>query len=277
MSLKIYRPITPAQRFKSVLIFDEITKTKPERSLITRLRRGAGRSKGRVTTRGKGGGHRRNYRIIDFKRDKRDIKARVAAIEYDPNRSVNVALLFYADGEKRYILAPVGLAVGQETVASQKAPIALGNALPLGKIPIGTTVHNIELVPGAGGQIVRSAGAGAQVAAREGNYVRIKLPSKEVRKIHDSAYATIGQLGNVDWKNLSLGKAGRSRHLGRRPKVRGVAMDPGSHPHGGGEGRSGTGMHPKTPWGKPAMGKKPRSRNKPSPRFILSRSKSNDD
>lgn len=273
MPLRLIKPTTPAQRFKSVLIFDEITKTKPEGLLITRLTKSAGRSKGRVTTRGHGGAHKRNYRIIDFKRDKRDIQARVAAIEYDPNRSVNIALLHYQDGEKRYILSPVGLAVGQQVIASQKAPISAGNALPLGKIPIGTTIHNIELVPGAGGQIVRSAGAGAQIAAREGDYVHIKLPSKEVRKIHSSAYATIGQLGNVDWGNISRGKAGRSRHLGRRPKVRGVAMDPGSHPHGGGEGRSGTGMHPKTPWGKPAMGKKTRNRNKPSSRFILSRRK----
>lgn len=273
MPLKIYRPRTPAQRFKSTLIFDEVTKTKPERSLTRPLSKTAGRSQGRVTTRGRGGGHKRNLRLVDFKRDKRDIEARVAAIEYDPNRSANIALLHYKDGEKRYIISPVGLTVGQQLLASPKAPINVGNALPLGKIPIGTTVHNIELVPGAGAQIVRSAGAGAQVAAKEGNYVHIKLPSKEIRKIHSQCFATIGQVGNVDWGNISLGYAGRSRHFGKRPKVRGVAMDPGSHPHGGGEGRSGTGMHPKTPWGKPAMGKKTRSRNKPSSRFILSRRK----
>lgn len=271
MPIKITRPTTPAQRFKSFLTFDEITKTKPEKTLTRRLTKTAGRSLGRVTSQSRGGGHRRSYRIIDFKRDKRDVPSRVAAIEYDPNRSANIALLHYNDGEKRYIISPVGLTLGQEVVASQKAPISIGNALPLGKIPIGTTVHNIELIPGAGAQIVRSAGAGAIIAAREGNYVHLKLPSKETRKIHAESFATIGQVGNVDWGNISLGSAGRPRHLGRRPKVRGVAMDPGSHPHGGGEGRSGTGMHPKTPWGKPALGKKTRNRNKPSSRFIIER------
>lgn len=273
MALRIFKPITPGQRFKTSLIFDDITKTKPEKSLVRALIKTPGRSLGQVTVRGKGGGVKRNLRIIDFKRDKKDIPARVAAIEYDPNRSANIALLHFADGEKRYILAPVGLKVGDEVIASEKAPIKPGNALPLAKMPIGTTVHNIELVPGAGGQIVRSAGVGAIIAAREGDYVHLKLPSKEVRKFHGSCFATIGQIGNLDWKNISIGKAGRARYLGKRPKVRGVAMDPASHPHGGGEGRSGTGMHPKTPWGKPAMGKKTRNPNKPSSKFILERRK----
>lgn len=269
--LKIYRPQTPGQRFKSSLVFDEITKTKPEESLIAKLTKTGGRSLGRVTTRGKGGGHKRNLRLVDFRRDKRTIPAKVAAIEYDPNRSANIALLHFKDGEKRYILAPLGLKVGAEVTSGETAPIKQGNALPLGKMPIGTVVHNIELIAGRGGQIVRSAGAGAVVAAKEGNWVHLKLPSKEVRKVHSACYATIGQVGNLDWENISIGKAGRARHMGKKPKVRGVAMDPDSHPHGGGEGRSGIGMHPKTPWGKPAMGKKTRNPNKPSSKFILSR------
>lgn len=270
---KIYKPTTPGQRFKSVLSFDEITKTKPEKSLIRGLRKTAGRSKGTVTQRGIGGGHRRSLRIVDFARDKREIPAKVAAIEYDPNRTANIALLHYTDGEKRYILSPIGLNIGESVVSGDKASIHPGNALPLGKIPVGTVIHNIELTPNSGGQLVRSAGTGAIIAAKEGTYVHVKLPSKEVRKINAACYATIGQIGNVDWKNITIGKAGRSRHMGRRPKVRGVAMDPASHPHGGGEGRSGTGMHPKTPTGKPAMGKKTRNRNKPSSRFILERRK----
>lgn len=273
MAIRVSRPTSPGQRLKSTLSFDEITKTKPEKSLISSLNKTAGRSFGTVTTRGKGGGAKRNLRVIDFKRNKADIPARVAAIEYDPNRSANIALLHYVDGEKRYILAPVGLTVGQVVISGEKAPIKIGDALPLAKIPVGTIVHNIELVPGAGGQIVRSAGVGAMIAAREGQYVHVKLPSKEVRKINGANLATIGQVGNVDWKNIAIGKAGRSRHMGKRPKVRGVAMDPASHPHGGGEGRSGTGMNPKTPWGKPAMGKKTRNPNKPSSRFILERRK----
>lgn len=273
MPLRVYKPETPGQRFRIGLDFGEITKTKPEKSLVTQLFKTAGRSAGKVTVRGKGGGHKRNLRIIDFARDKRDIAARIAAIEYDPNRSANIALLHYQDGEKRYILAPLGIKLGDRLVASETAPIKPGNALPLAKIPIGTIVHNIELTPGAGGKMARSAGAGATVAAREGDWVSLRLPSKELRKIHAKCFATIGQIVNVDWKNILIGKAGRSRYRGRRPKVRGVAQDPGSHPHGGGEGRSGTGMHPKTPWGKPAMGKKTRSRNKPSSRFILERRK----
>jgi len=272
MPLKIFKPQTPGTRFKTGLTFEEITKTRPEKSLIAPLPRTAGRSAGRVTARGKGQGHKRNFRIIDFKRDKKEIPAHVAAIEYDPNRSANVALLHYADGAKRYILAPNDLKVGDKILISEKAEIKAGNSLPLGKIPVGTVVHSVELVPGAGGKIVRSAGVGAIIAAREGKWVHLKLPSKEIRKINSACFATIGQLGNVDWKNISLGKAGRSRHMGRRPKVRGVAMDPDSHPHGGGEGRSGTGMNPKTPWGKPAF-KKTRKKNKPSSKFILSRRK----
>jgi large subunit ribosomal protein L2 len=273
MALRVYKATTPSQRFKTVLIFEEITKTSPEKSLLTRLSKTGGRSFGKVAVRGIGGGHKRNLRIIDFKRNKRGIAAKVASIEYDPNRSANIALLHYQDGEKRYILAPQGLKVGNEITSGENSPIKIGNALPLGKMPIGTVIHNIELIPGRGGQIVRSAGTGAQVAAKEGAWVHLKLPSKEVRKVHNTCYATIGQIGNVEWKNISIGKAGRSRHMGRKPKVRGVAMDPASHPHGGGEGRSGTGMHPKTPWGKPAMGKKTRNRNKPSGKFILERRK----
>ena len=272
MAIKVFKPKTPGTRFKSGLTFEEVTKTRPEKSLVAPLSKTSGRSNGRVTTRGKGGGHKRNFRMIDFKRDKRDVPARVAAIEYDPNRTANVALLHFADGEKRYILAPDGLKVSDQILVSEKAAIKPGNSLPLGKMPIGTVVHNIELIPGAGAEIVRSAGTGAIVAAKEGKWIHLKLPSKEIRKIHGSCFATVGQVGNVDWKNITFGKAGRLRHMGKKPKVRGVAMDPGSHPHGGGEGKSGTGMHPKTPWGKPAF-KKTRRKNKPSSKFILERRK----
>lgn len=271
--LRVIRPTTPGQRFKSFLSFEEITKTKPEKSLLKNQYKTAGRSKGKVTVKGKGGGHKRYLRFIDFKRNKREIPAKVASVEYDPNRTANIALLYYTDGEKRYIIAPIGLKQGDEVIAAEIAPIKPGNSLPLKKIPVGTVIHNIELIPGKGGQIVRSAGTGAIIAAREGDYIHLRLPSKELRKVHGSCYATIGQVGNVDWKNISIGKAGRSRHMGKRPKVRGVAMDPRSHPHGGGEGKSGIGMHPKTRTGKPAMGKKTRNRNKPSGRFILERRK----
>lgn len=272
MPLKVFKPNTPAQRFRTQISFEEITKTKPEKSLLQKLAKTAGRSNGQVTARGRGGGHKRNLRVIDFKRDKRDIAALVAAIEYDPNRSANLALLHFQDGEKRYILAPDSLRVGDKIQAGEKTEVKAGNAMPLGNMPIGTLVHNIELMPGAGGAIVRSAGTSAVVAAREGKWVHLKLPSKEVRKIHAACFATIGQVGNLDWKNTSIGKAGRTRNMGKRPKVRGVAQDPRSHPHGGGEGRSGTGMNPKTPTGKPAF-KKTRNRNKPSSKFILSRRK----
>jgi len=272
MALRVFKPLTPGQRFKSSLITEDITKTKPEKSLVTPLPKTSGRSLGKVTVKGRGGRHKRSFRMIDFKRDKRDISAKVAAIEYDPNRSANIALLHYKDGEKRYILAPVGLKVGEEVSAGEKVEVKAGNALPLAKIPVGTIIHNIELIPGAGGCIVRSAGSGAILAAKEGNLIHVKLPSKEIRKIYASCWATIGQVANIDWKNILQGKAGRSRHLGRRPHVRGVAMDPRSHPHGGGEGKSGTGMNPKTPTGKRAFGKT-RNPNKPSSRFILSRRK----
>lgn len=271
MSLKIYKPTTPSQRFKTNLTGDELTKTKPEKSLIRPLGQTSGRSGGKVTVRGKGSRHKRNLRLIDFKRDKRDIAARVAAIEYDPNRSANIALLHYLDGEKRYILAPLGLKIGSEITASESTPIKPGNSMPLGKMPVGTLVHNIELIPGSGAKIVRSAGSSAKILAKEGDWVHLELPSKEIRKVHTTCVATIGQVGNLDWRNIVFGKAGRKRHIGRRPKVRGVAMDPGSHPHGGGEGRSGTGMNPKTPTGKPAMGKKTRNPNKRSSTFILER------
>ncbi len=270
MALKVYKGTTSAQRFKVALMFDEITKAKPEKTLLVSLRGNAGRAGGKITVRGKGGGHKRSFRNVDFKRNKRDIEGAIAAIEYDPNRSANIALVHYKDGEKRYILAPGNLHVGDKIISAEKTPVKAGNAMPLANMPIGTFVHNIELMPGAGGQIVRSAGAAAIVAAKEGNYVHLKLPSKEVRKVNAKCYATIGQIGNIDWKNVSLGKAGKSRHMGRRPKVRGVAMDPASHPHGGGEGKSGTGMNPKTRQGKSAFGKT-RSRKKPSSKFILSR------
>ncbi len=270
MALKIYKGTTPGQRFRIGLAFEEITKSTPEKYLVKNLRRSRGRSNGHITVRGKGGGHKRNMREIDFKRNKRDIESVVASIEYDPNRTANIALLNYRDGEKRYILAPVGLKVGDKIATGDKTAVKAGNSMPLINMPIGTLVHNIELMPGSGGQIVRSAGTAAIVAAKEGKYVHLKLPSKEVRKINASCFATIGQIGNIDWKNTSFGKAGKKRHLGKRPKVRGVAMDPNSHPHGGGEGKSGTGMHPKTPTGKSAFGKT-RNRNKPSGKFILSR------
>ncbi len=272
MAVKVFKPITPGQRFKSIIENKVITKIRPEKTLIAPLPKTSGRSQGRVTVQGRGGRHKRNLRLIDFKRDKREVPAIVAAIEYDPNRSAQIALLHYRDGEKRYILAPGDIKIGEEIVSSDKAEIKPGNALPLSKIPIGTTVHNIELIPGRGAQIVRSAGTGAIVSAREGKFVHVKLPSKEVRKIHSQSYATIGQIGNADWKNITFGKAGKSRHYGIKPHVRGVAQDPGSHPHGGGEGKSGTGMNPKTPSGKRAFGKT-RKKTKPSNKFILSRRK----
>lgn len=273
MGIRVYRPISPSQRFKSALTFEALTKAYPEKSLTSRLNKTSGRSGGKVTSGNKGGGHKRNYRLIDFKRNKRDIPAIVASIEYDPNRSANIALLKYKDGEKRYILAPIDLKVGTKVSASNSAEIKPGNCLPLSKMPIGTVVHNIEIMPGAGGQIVRSAGTGAIVAAKEGKWIHVKLPSKEVRRIHSDCFATVGQIGNMEWKNISLGKAGKSRHMGKKPHVRGVAMDPRSHPHGGGEAKSGTGMAPKTPWGKPAMGKRTRNRNKPSAKYIVQRRK----
>lgn len=260
MGIKKFKPTTPGRRFGSVSSFEEITKTKPERPLLEPLRRRAGRNgQGKVTVRHQGGGHKRRYRVIDFKRDKDGIPARVAAVEYDPNRSARLALLHYADGEKRYILAPVGLRVGDTVSSGLQADIRPGNALPLRAIPVGTVVHNIELMPSRGGQMVRAAGGGAQVMAKEGAVAHIRLPSGEVRLVPLDCRATIGQVGNVDHDAAKLGKAGRSRWLGRRPSVRGVAMDPSSHPHGGGEGRSPIGMPgPVTPWGKPTLGYKTR-------------------
>ena len=272
MQLKKYKPTTPGQRFKSSLDFSEISKTRPEKSLVSPLSRKSGRSGGKVTQRGRGGRHKRNMRLIDFKRDKREIEAKVAAVEYDPNRTANIALLHYLDGEKRYILAPEGLKVQDTIIAAESADVKAGNSMPLAKMPIGTIVHNVELIPGAGGILARSAGTGAVIAAKEGDWIHLKLPSKEIRKVNKNCYATIGQLGNLSWKSMNLGKAGRSRYFGKKPHVRGVAQDPGSHPHGGGEGKSGTGMNPKTPTGKPAF-KKTRNKKKPSTKFILQRRK----
>ena len=274
MAVKTYKPITPGQRFKTTSSFEEITRTDPEKSLLAPLKKTGGRNNhGRITSRHRGGGHRRHYRIIDFKRDKFEIPARVDSIEYDPNRSANIALLIYADGEKRYILAPHKLVVGTQLISSESAPLKVGNSLSLENIPAGSIVHNIEMKPGKGGQLSRSAGAGAQIMAKEGNYVTLKLPSGEMRMIHKRCHATLGEVGNKEHENISLGKAGRSRWMGRRPKVRGVAMNPVDHPMGGGEGRSSGGRHPSTPWGKPTKGYKTRKKNKASNKYIVARRK----
>lgn len=272
MAIKIYRPTSPGRRGMSVSTFEEITKTKPERSLLAPLRKKSGRNnRGVITVRHRGGGHKRRYRIIDFRRDKVGVPARVESIEYDPNRSARIALVVYNDGERRYILAPQGLNVGDTVMSGPGADIRPGNALPIRNIPLGTMVHNIELYPGRGGQLVRSAGLGAQVLAKEGKMAQVRLPSGEVRYVHMDCFATIGVVSNPDHANINLGKAGRKRWLGIRPTTRGVAMDPGSHPHGGGEGRSPIGMKaPKTPWGKPALGKKTR-RNKRTAKYIVRR------
>jgi large subunit ribosomal protein L2 len=273
MGIRIYRPYTPGTRERSISDFSEITKSEPEKSLTGSRHRAKGRNnRGVITCRHRGGGHKRLYRVIDFRRDKRNIPAKVAAIEYDPNRNARIALVYYQDGEKRYILHPAGLAVGTTIIAGPDAPIEVGNALPLANIPLGTVVHNVELVPGKGGQIVRAAGTSAQVAAKEGNFVTLKLPSSEVRLIRRECYATIGQVGNADIRNASLGKAGRKRHLGRRPEVRGSVMNPVDHPHGGGEGRAPIGRSgPVTPWGKPALGRKTRKKRKLSDALIVRR------
>ncbi len=269
MAVKRFRPTTPTLRFKTVASFEEITKTTPEKSLLTPIKRKGGRNnQGRVTMRHRGGGHKRMYRIIDFRRDKRGIPARVAAIEYDPNRSARIALLFYADGEKRYILAPEKLNVNDTVMAGDTAEIKPGNSLPLKKIPLGTTIHNVELRRGAGGKLVRSAGNGAQLMAREGKYAHVRLPSGEVRLVDAECYATLGQVGNIEHEGIKLGKAGRKRWLGKRPKVRGVAMNPVDHPMGGGESKSSGGRHPCSPWGKPAKGGNTR-RKKASDRMIV--------
>lgn len=273
MPVKVYNPTSPGRRDMSVSTFDEVTRTKPERSLVTKLRSRAGRnSRGKITVRHRGGGHKRRYRIIDFRRDKVGIAGRVDSIEYDPNRSARIALIVYSDGEKRYIIAPVGLNVGDEINSGPEAEIRPGNALPIRNIPLGTLIHNIELYPGRGGQLVRSAGNSAQLMAKEGTMAQVRLPSGEVRYIDVNCVATVGQVSNPDHGNITVGKAGRKRWMGKRPSVRGVAMDPSSHPHGGGEGRSPVGMPgPKTPWGKPALGKRTRQ-NKRTDRFIVRRS-----
>jgi large subunit ribosomal protein L2 len=272
MAVKIYKPVTPGLRGMTGYTFEEITKDKPERTLIIPRKKHSGRnSYGRVTVRHRGGGARRFIRLIDFRRDKRDVPARVAAIEYDPNRTARIALLNYADGEKRYILAPVSLKVGDEVVAGTSAEIRIGNNLPLSSIPVGTMIHNVEMYEGRGGQLVRSAGAAAQLLAKEGDYAQVRMPSGEVRLIRQVCFATIGQVGNLDHSNIKLGKAGRKRHMGIRPTVRGTAMSPRDHPHGGGEGRTSVGMPgPKTPWGKPTLGYKTR-RNKLSNKYIVRR------
>ena len=277
MAIRVYKPTSPARRFMSVLTFEEVTKKTPERSLVTDLRHRAGRNnQGKITVRHQGGGARRKYRIIDFKRQKDGIPATVKAIEYDPNRTCFIALLVYADGEKRYILAPLGLKVGDTVMSGPTADIKPGNCLPIANIPLGTLVHNIEIKVGRGGQMVRSAGTAAQVMAKEGDYAQIRLPSGEVRKVSMKARATIGQVGNTDHSNVRIGKAGRKRHMGVRPTVRGVVMNPCDHPHGGGEGRSPVGMPaPMSPWGKKTQGVKTRKHRKYSDKLIISRPKKN--
>jgi large subunit ribosomal protein L2 len=275
MPVKIYKPTSPGRRGMSGFDFEEITKTKPERSLLAPLYKKAGRNvRGKITVRHRGGGHKQRYRIIDFKRDKLGIPARVASIEYDPNRTARIALLFYADGEKRYIIAPLGLQVDDTLMSGPEAEIRVGNALPIASIPAGTLIHNIELKQGKGGQLVRSAGCSAQLLAKEGQYAHVRLPSGEVRLVHQVCMATIGQIGNTEHGNIKLGKAGRKRWMGWRPAVRGSAMDPKAHPHGGGEGRAPIGMpSPKSPWGKPTLGKKTRKRKDTDKWIVRRRSK----
>jgi large subunit ribosomal protein L2 len=270
MAVKVYKPKTPGTRHKTSYTFEEITKTKPERSLIVPQKKSSGRNMyGRITIRHRGGAHKRFIRLLDYKRDKLEIPAKVASIEYDPNRTARIALLSYVDGEKRYIVAPVGLSVGDQVISGDEVDIRPGNSMKLANIQVGTTIHNIELQPGKGGQMVRSAGTSAQLLAKEGKYAQVRLPSGEVRLVLQDCRATIGQVGNVDHSNIKLGKAGRKRHKGWRPSVRGVAMSPRDHPHGGGEGRSPIGMpSPKSPWGKPTLGKKTRH-NKRTDKYIL--------
>ncbi len=272
MAIKIYKPTSPGRRGMSVSTFEEITRTSPERSLLRSVQQWAGRNNvGRVTVRHRGGGHKRLYRVIDFRRDKVGVPGRVESIEYDPYRSARIALVVYADGERRYILAPLGLQVGAKLMSGPEAEVRVGNALPLRSIPLGTMIHNVELFPGRGGQLARSAGVQAQLMAKEDDYAQVRLPSGEVRRVALNCMATIGQVGNADHANINLGKAGRKRWLGWRPTVRGVAMEPNSHPHGGGEGRTPIGMPgPKTPWGKPAMGYKTR-KNKTTDKYMVRR------
>ena len=274
MPIKRFRPVTPTQRFKSVNAFAEVTTDRPEKSLTAPLTKSGGRNgRGRITARRRGGGHKRRYRRIDFRRDNHGVPGRVASVEYDPNRSAVIALVIYRDGDRRYILAPSGLSVGAAVQAGAEAPIALGNALPLSRIPVGTTVHNVELNPGQGGRMARSAGSEVQIMGRdeENGRVQLRLPSGEIREVLGTCHATIGQVGNIDHQNVMLGKAGRARWLGRRPKVRGVVMNPVDHPHGGGEGKSSGGRHPVTPWGKPTKGYKTRKRKKASNAWIVRR------
>lgn len=271
MPVRKYQPTSPGRRFMTVSDFAEITKTTPEKTLLQPLKKSGGRNaSGRLTVRHRGGGHKRMYRIIDFKRDKIGIPAKVAAVEYDPNRSARIALLHYADGEKRYIIAPIGLQVGDAVMAGPEADIKPGNALQLSNIPVGTIIHNLELKKGCGGQLVRTAGAGAQLMAKESDYAHVRLPSGEMRLIRVDCMATIGQVGNLEHENINIGKAGRNRWLGKKPSVRGVVMNPVDHPHGGGEGRSPIGRAPVTPWGKPALGHRTRKR-KASDRLIVKR------
>ena len=271
MPLKKYKPTSPGQRFMSVSTFEEVTRGRPEKSLTEHLKKHSGRNNsGSITVRHRGGGHKKLYRIIDFKRQKDGVPGKVAAIEYDPNRSARIALIHYADGDKRYILAPIGLAVGDTVMAGEGAEIRPGNALPIANIPLGTTIHNLEVKLGRGGQLVRSAGAAAQLLAKEGQYAQVRMPSAEVRLIDVRCRATIGQVGNTDHENQVIGKAGKSRWRGFRPAVRGMTMNPFDHPHGGGEGRSGAGGNPQTPWGKPALGHRTRH-NKQTDRMIVRR------
>ncbi|MGE3726594.1 MAG: 50S ribosomal protein L2 [Candidatus Sericytochromatia bacterium] len=268
MGIRVLKPTTAGQRNMSRLTYEEITTSTPEKSLLAPLKKTGGRNNtGRITSRFRGGGHKRHYRLIDFKRNKESVPAKVATIEYDPNRTANIALLHYADGEKRYILAPQGLQVGDEILAGEGADIKPGHAMQLKDIPLGTVIHNVELQPGRGGQLARAAGTSAQLVAKDGEYVQIKLPSGEVRMVSKNCRATIGSLGNADFKNVKIGKAGRKRHMGRRPHNRGVVMNPCDHPHGGGEGKAPVGGKAQTPWGQPAMGFRTRKK-KPSDRFI---------
>lgn len=273
MAVKKFRPTTPTLRYQTVNSFEELTRSKPEKSLLAAAvsKSGGRNNQGRQTMRRRGGGHKRRYRVIDFKRTKLGVPGRVAAIEYDPNRSAFIALVVYADGDKRYILAPLGLKVGAEVIAGPNAPIRVGNALPLANIPLGATVHNVELNPGRGGQLARSAGAEVQLLGRDGGRAQLRLPSGENREVLVQCMATLGQVGNIEHANIVIGKAGRSRWLGRRPKVRGVVMNPVDHPHGGGEGRSSGGRHPVTPWGKPTKGYKTRKRKNQSNQWIIRR------
>ena len=273
MAVKKFRPTTPTLRYKTVNSFEELTRSRPEKSLLAAAvsKSGGRNNQGRMTMRRRGGGHKRRYRLIDFKRTKLGVPGRVAAIEYDPNRSAFIALIVYTDGDKRYILAPLGLKVGDEISAGSNAPIRVGNALPLANIPLGATVHNVELNPGRGGQLARSAGAEVQLLGRDGGRAQLRLPSGENREVPVQCMATLGQVGNIEHANIVIGKAGRSRWLGRRPKVRGVVMNPVDHPHGGGEGRSSGGRHPVTPWGKPTKGYKTRKRKNQSNQWIIRR------